>query len=207
MNEDALQAGHRRRGVDVGPWDVSETGWQALDLLDFGGLQIPRENARKVHLNRMRSSAEYAEVVLIRDTTAGLQLQAFRSAGEPGWEEARVQLEADVRARGGEAGSWSGRAGIELQAVIPVVGNAHGRDSATVRFIGCDGPGWLLRGVVTGDVALPGSRDDWAYSCFEKVVVDPSFGDASAVPGTHAPAVPPEQGPVIPLRMPGPGRQ
>ncbi|MFG2296295.1 hypothetical protein [Streptomyces sp. NPDC048603] len=36
INEEMLvQPPHR--GVDVGPWDVSETGWRDLDLLDSAG--------------------------------------------------------------------------------------------------------------------------------------------------------------------------
>nr|WSX54246.1 DUF3710 domain-containing protein [Streptomyces sp. NBC_00974] len=212
MNEEALQAGDLLRppyrGVDAGPWDVSETGWQALDLLDLGGLRIPRKAARKVELNPSRSGTEteYGEVVLFRDTTASLQLQAFRTSGEPEWAKVRARLAADVRARGGEAEQWSGPAGVELRAVTPVVGDARGRDSVTVRFIGCDGPGWLLRGVVSGDVALPGSRDDWAYSCFESVVVVPSFTACtpavSTSPAVYAPVAPSEPGRVIALRMP-----
>ncbi|MFK0258725.1 DUF3710 domain-containing protein [Streptomyces sp. NPDC090445] len=210
MNEEALQAGDLLRppyrGVDVGPWHVSETGWQALDLLDLGGLRIPRRAARKVELNPLRSGPEYGEVVLLRDTTASLQLQAFRTLGEPEWEKVRVRLEEDVRARGGEVEQWSGRAGVELRATIPVVNDVHGRDSMTVRFIGCDGPGWLLRGVINGEVALPESRDDWAYSCFESVVVVPSFAMRTAgiftSPTAYGPVTPPERIRAIPLRMP-----
>ncbi|MEV7511597.1 DUF3710 domain-containing protein [Streptomyces sp. NPDC091201] len=210
MNEEVLQAGDLLRppyrGVDVGPWDVSETGWQALDLLDLGGLRIPRRAARKVELNPLRSAPEYGEVVLLRDTTASLQLQAFRTLGEPEWERVRVRLEQDVRSRGGEVEQWSGRAGVELRATIPVVNDVRGRDSATVRFVGCDGPGWLLRGVINGEVALPESRDDWAYSCFERVVVDPSFAMRAAgaftSPTAYGPVTPPERTRAIALRIP-----
>ncbi|MEU8773495.1 DUF3710 domain-containing protein [Streptomyces sp. NPDC048606] len=212
MHEEALRSGDLLRppyrGVDVGPWDVSERGWQALDLLDLGGLRIPHEGVRKVELNACRSGTEteYAEAVLLRDTTAGLQLQAFRTSGEPEWERVCARLEADVRARGGEAERWSGRTGVELRAVIPVARNARGHDSRTVRFIGCDGPGWLLRGVVSGDVALPGSRDDWAYACFENVVVVPSFTArpraVSLSPTVYAPIAPSKPGRMITLRMP-----
>ncbi|MFJ7777978.1 DUF3710 domain-containing protein [Streptomyces yangpuensis] len=210
MTEEALQAEDLLRppyrGVDVGPWDVSETGWQALDLLDLGGLRIPRRAARKIELNPLRSGPEYGEVVLLRDTTASLQLQAFRTLGEPEWEKVCVRLEEDVRARGGEVERWSGRAGVELRVTIPGVNDVHGRELMTVRFIGCDGPGWLLRGVINGEVALPESRDDWAYSCFESVVVVPSFAMRTAgiftSITTYGPVAPPERIRAIPLRMP-----
>lgn len=150
MNEETLRTGDwlrpPYRGVDVGPWDVSEEGWQALDLLDLGGLRVPRRAVTRFELNALPSGAVYVEAVLVRDRTASVQLQAFRTSGEPEWEQVRTRLEADIRGRGGEVEQWSGRAGVELRAVVPVVSNAQGRDSMTIRFLGCDGPGWLLRG-------------------------------------------------------------
>ncbi|MFJ8011113.1 DUF3710 domain-containing protein [Streptomyces sp. NPDC096339] len=194
------------RGVDVGPWDVRETGWQGLNLTDLGGLRIPQESGLKIQLKQAVPGPSAEEVVLIRDTTAALQLQAFRSDESAWWDVVRAKLQSDIRARGGEAEPWAGRVGVELRAVVPVVSDVHGRDSMTVRFLGCDGPGWLLRGVVTGEVAQPESRDDWAYAYFERVVVVPSYiapaQSVSAAPGTYAPAAPPRPGRVISLRLP-----
>ncbi|MGE7390917.1 DUF3710 domain-containing protein [Streptomyces sp. NPDC004126] len=208
--EEALQAGEllrpSYRGIDVGPWDTGERGWRAADLIDLGGLKVPRMEVGRMELNRSRSGGEYVEAVLVRDRTASLQLQAFRTSGEPEWERTCDRLASDVRARGGDVERWSGRAGVELRAVVRVVGDARGRDRVTVRFIGCDGPGWLLRGVVGGEVARHGSRDDWAYRCFESVVVDASFtGDAAAVstsPTSYSPSMPHGTDRTIPVRFP-----
>ncbi|MFJ3883332.1 DUF3710 domain-containing protein [Streptomyces sp. NPDC090077] len=177
-----------------------------VDLLDLGGLKVPRAGVSRVELNRSWSGGELLEAVLFRDTTATLQLQAYRTFGGPEWESVCTRLEADVRARGGEAERRTGPAGVELRAVVPVVSDVRGRDRVTVRFIGRDGPGWLLRGVAGGTVAQHDSGDDWAYRCFEGVVVDPSFhGDAAAVstsPADWAPSVPRGAGRAIPLRFP-----
>ncbi|MER6252721.1 DUF3710 domain-containing protein [Streptomyces sp. NPDC001584] len=221
MNEEALQAGDLRplyRGTDVGPWDVSETEWEAMGLLDLGGLKVPRTEVSKVQLNAPLSDSEVlAEAVLFRGTTASLQLQAFPTSGEPEWGTICDRLEANLRARGAEVERWSERVGVELRAVVPVVSETRGRDRMTVRYIGCDGPGWLLRGVIGGAPALPDSRDDWAYGCFQGVVVDPAFVMPSVAPAWPAVVVPSmspawsavggpltsrEQGGVIPLRIP-----
>ncbi|MFD9723634.1 DUF3710 domain-containing protein [Streptomyces sp. NPDC059072] len=88
------------------------------------------------------------------------------------WREPPRSRRAGPR---GEAEQRSGRVGVEVRAEAPVVSDTRGRDSMTVRFLGCDGPGWLLRGVISGEATQSASRDDWAYAYFERVVVVPSF--------------------------------
>ncbi|MFE4752341.1 DUF3710 domain-containing protein [Streptomyces olivochromogenes] len=68
-------------------------------------------------------------------------------------------------------------------------GFAHAGSYLRVRFLGHDGPGWLLRGVVTGAGAAPESTDQWAYRLFASSVVVPSFS-------------PPENGSAIALNIP-----
>ncbi|MEV7773309.1 hypothetical protein [Kitasatospora sp. NPDC086791] len=60
------------RGVDTGPWDVSEQGWRGSDLIDLGGLRIPRELGLRVDLSGAASGVPL-EAVITRGRT-GLQL-------------------------------------------------------------------------------------------------------------------------------------
>ncbi|MFJ6391758.1 DUF3710 domain-containing protein [Streptomyces sp. NPDC091972] len=85
-------------------------------------------------------------VTLIRGRTA-IQLQAFRRGG--GSAEERV-----------------GPAGRELQAVVSIQG-PPGKDRQTARVLGHDGPGWSLRGIVTGAGAEPGSTEEWPHATFQ----------------------------------------
>ncbi|MEU4119826.1 DUF3710 domain-containing protein [Kitasatospora sp. NPDC028055] len=193
------------RGVEIGPWDASETGWQGIDLIDLGGLRIPREPGLKIQLNEGRGSSDLLEAVVLRGAT-GVQLQAFHASQDSGWARAREILAQRVRGLGGEVREWAGRAGIELRCDVPVQQDRGFRRLQTIRMLGCDGPGWLLRATVTGEAATSGSHDDWVYSYVERVVVVPLFQCAMSLPlsatdfGSGRPW---EDGQPIRLRMPG----
>lgn len=64
-----------------------------------------------------------------------------------------------------------------------------------VRFLGQDGPGWLLRGVVTGAGAAPESTDQWAYRLrmlswlLSPVAVRPPRAPRSWLDGPWSPAL------------------
>ncbi|MFE1903292.1 DUF3710 domain-containing protein [Streptomyces gardneri] len=194
-----------RRGRDTGPWDEAETGWNAADLIDLGGMRIPRETGLSLELNEGGSPPRPLAVTVRKGATA-LQLQAYHSPGVPQWEAARARIARDMQARGGEAEEWSGRIGPELRCVVPVEGDLMRTRNMPVLMLGCDGPTWLLRCMVTGADAESASQEKWAYSYVERIVVVPSYLPPSQAPlsPTDFGSVPirPVEGP-IPLRMPG----
>ncbi|MGW3046019.1 DUF3710 domain-containing protein [Kitasatospora sp. NPDC001159] len=120
------------------------------------------------------------------------------------------QVARDPRAAGsrpgGEVREWAGHAGVELKCDVPVQRETGLRGVQTIRMLGCDGPGWLLRATVTGNGAAPESQDDRVYSYVERVVVVPSFQPSSSLPlsatdfGSGRPRL---DGQPIRLRMPG----
>ncbi|MFJ6141436.1 DUF3710 domain-containing protein [Kitasatospora sp. NPDC092286] len=191
------------RGVEIGPWDASEAGWQGTDLVDLGGLRIPRDPGLKIQVNEGRGSSDLLEAVVLRGST-GVQLQAFHVTQEGAWARAREKFAQNVRGLGGEAREWAGRAGVELRCEIPVEQSPGVRGPQTVRVLGFEGPGWLLRGIVTGEGADPASQDEWAYSYVERVVVDPSFRkvpDPLLSPAGFGSLQPSSDSPIL-LRMP-----
>ncbi|MFJ2809004.1 DUF3710 domain-containing protein [Kitasatospora sp. NPDC087271] len=207
MADEFLQAENpfrpARRGVDVGPWDVNEDGWQEDDLIDLGGLRIPREPGCKIELKQDKSSPDLLEAGVRRKPTS-VQLQAYWSAQGDAWGRARETFAENVRGLGGEAREWAGRAGVELRCDVPVVLPSGDRGVQTVLVLGFEGPGWLLRAVVTGEGADPGGQDDWAYGYVERVVVDPSFRKVPnplLSPAGFGSLKPPSDSPIL-LRMP-----
>ncbi|MER8104557.1 DUF3710 domain-containing protein [Kitasatospora sp. NPDC094016] len=192
------------RGVEVGPWDVSERGWQGTDLIDLGGLRVPREPGVRIELNRA-PSGDLVEAVVVKGRQTGLQLQAYHATRPDAWERARERLAAGVLAAGGEIRAWAGRAGVELRCEVPVEKGPGVRGVSVNRVLGCDGPGWLLRGIVTGEGGAAETRDEWAYEFFERIVVVPSFQPTSAAflsPSGFVGLRPVSDNQPIPLRRP-----
>ncbi|MDQ0908230.1 hypothetical protein QFZ22_004215 [Streptomyces canus] len=165
----------------VGPWDVSDDRRpQSGELVDLGGLLVPTEPGLKIELMSSRRDGSLVGVTLIRGRTA-IQLQAFRALEDTSWASVREDLARTMRGRGGSAEERVGPAGTELQAVVRIQG-PPGKDRQTARVLGHDGPGWILRGFVTGVGAEPGSTEEWPYETFQGTVVRMSAEDHGTDP-------------------------
>ncbi|MFF7134818.1 DUF3710 domain-containing protein [Streptomyces sp. NPDC008196] len=175
----------------VGPWDESDDRRPlGGELVDLGGLLVPTEPGLKIELMSSREDGSIVGVTVIRGRTA-IQLQAFRALGDTSWATVREDLARTIRGRGGSAEERFGPAGTELQAVVRVQG-PPGKDRQTARVLGHDGPGWILRGFVSGVGAEPDSTEEWPYVTFQGTVVRP-------------PSAPSADDPLIRLRWPESG--
>ncbi|MEV6419158.1 DUF3710 domain-containing protein [Streptomyces sp. NPDC051662] len=158
-----------RRGIHVGPWDSGENvpGGERIDL---GGMRIPSEPGLRIE--PMRDGDEILAVTVIKGPTA-IQLQAYRATQGRSWDVIRGNMMKKMKAQGTAVVEWAGMAGVELRVSVPVIEPDGNRSVQGVRVLGADGPGWILRGFVTGDGAEPDSRDHWAYEMFMETVVSP----------------------------------
>ncbi|MFB8124389.1 DUF3710 domain-containing protein [Streptomyces bacillaris] len=174
-----------RRGVEVGPWDISEIGMTGLDLVDMGGVMVP--SAPGMSCLPIEVDGEMLAATLVQGDTA-LQIQAFNADAETVWDAIRADMLSKLRAQGNSAETWVDRAGIEIRATISVVTEPGVIGTREIRVLGSDGPGWMLRAVVSGAGAKSGGDDEWAYRTFLGAVV---------VPGELS-----RRGDVIPLHSP-----
>ncbi|MFC8433886.1 DUF3710 domain-containing protein [Streptomyces sp. NPDC057253] len=175
---DAVLEAAEESCLAVGPWDEGDDRRPRFgELVDLGGLLVPTEPGVKIQ--PMTWDGSVVGVTLIRGRTA-IQLQAFRALGDTSWATVREDLARTLRGRGGSAEERVGPAGAELRAVVRIQG-PPGKDRQTTRALGHDGPGWILRGFVTGVGAEPDSTEEWPYTTFQGTVVrmspDPSGND------------------------------
>ena len=79
-----------------------------------------------------------------------VQIQPFAAPRTTGiWDDVRAEILSSVTAAGGHAEEVDGPFGVEVKAdVLATVDGKQSRQRA--RFVGIDGPRWLLRGVFTG---------------------------------------------------------
>ncbi|MFC3997768.1 DUF3710 domain-containing protein [Nocardiopsis sediminis] len=211
----------------AGPWDVSE---DAPDVrrMDLGAIRVPVQPGTEIQVNVAnqrgqggnRRGQQIIGVTLIQGNSA-LQIQPFAAPKSSGlWDDLRGELREQVTGQGGKVEDFDGAFGAELRAVVPVEGrkNEQGHQlGQRVRFIGVDGPRWVLRGVVRGDAAVKPEAMAALDALFQNVIVvrgdspvpprdlleitvPPEVQKSMAAAGRTAP---PQGGPAV--RPPGPG--
>ena len=152
------------RGGGTGPYDVSDA--PEGNRLDLGSLQIPVIDGVDI---RVQANAEgvVQQVVLVhRDSLLQLSvLAAPRSASI--WDEVREEIQSSMRSDGARVEEASGDFGTELRARVRIP-NGH----ADLRFIGVDGPRWMVQAMYQGRAAVDPSAAGPLEECLLGLVVD-----------------------------------
>ena len=153
-----------------GPFDASEAN-PARPYVDLGGIKVlPRDG---LHL-RLEVEEGTNRVVAIGLDYAGstLQVQAFAAPRTTGlWHEIREQIEDQILKQGGTSTLEKGPFGPELVATVPAVAPDGSAATRQARFIGVDGPRWLLRGVIAGKALEDAASKAAVEDLFRSVVV------------------------------------
>ncbi|MCI1675231.1 MAG: DUF3710 domain-containing protein [Ancrocorticia sp.] len=135
----------------IGPWD-EESHPERSGLIDAGALLLVPVKGASIQFTVDRNRKVVLGVVYLKDNSA-IQLQVFAAPKSRGlWDDVRADLVSSIASQGGKFEETTGEYGKEVDARMPVPGNAKG--VAPVRYIGIDGPRWLLRVTVSGKAAL-----------------------------------------------------
>jgi hypothetical protein len=147
-----------------GPYDVTEA--PAGPRLDLGSLQIPAVEDVDI---RVQASAEgvIQQVILVHRDSA-LQLGVFAAPRSEGiWDEVREEIRRSFYAEGVATEETGGEYGVELRARVPAEGGL-----TDLRFVGIDGPRWMVRGVYQGRAATDPAAAGPLAECLSGLVVD-----------------------------------
>jgi Protein of unknown function (DUF3710) len=166
---DATPPWERRKptptAVTTGPFDITDAPDDEIGRVDLGALQVPVSE-----LEMRLDVAETQEVVSVTlvSEQGQMQLGAFAAPRTEGiWDDVRAEIKAGLTEQGGRAADEDGEFGTEL---VGQLGPDAGR--APVRFIGVNGPRWLLRAMLVGPVAQSkATRADFLETLRHTVVV------------------------------------
>ncbi|GAA0481332.1 DUF3710 domain-containing protein [Streptomyces sp. NPDC046215] len=152
-----------------GPWDISEVREPGEGRVDLGGLFVPGVEGMELRVE-VAGDAIVAATIVLRDSA--VQLQAFAAPKREGiWGEVRDEIASGITQQGGVVDEVEGPLGWELRAQVPVALPDGAQGVQLVRFIGCDGPRWFLRGVISGQGAVQPQTAGLLEQIFQDTVV------------------------------------
>jgi hypothetical protein len=124
----------------AGPHDEEEAPDDGLNRLDLGSVRLPVPEGAQLQVEVDQNKAVRAVHVV---TPVGqLTVNAYAAPKSGGlWREVSTELAEQLRGDGATVRTMKGEWGLELLAAVGEV---------SLRFVGVDGPRWMLRGVVAG---------------------------------------------------------
>jgi hypothetical protein len=143
----------RTEPVTSGPWDEADVPDDGVERLDLGGLRVPTLPGVEVRMEADQSGG-VSSVLLVAGQSA-VQLGAFAAPRSGGiWDDVRAEMLEGIVGAGGTGVEVPGDLGVELQANVRTE-----EGEQPMRFVGVDGPRWLLRAVYSGNAAADPSAD------------------------------------------------
>ncbi|HEX5742036.1 MAG TPA: DUF3710 domain-containing protein [Pilimelia sp.] len=148
-----------------GPYDVGAAP-RDVERLDLGAMKLPAIEGVEVRV-QADADGSIQQVLLVHEHSA-LQLGVFAAPRSEGiWDEVRDEILESLKADGLSGEEAEGEFGTELRATVP------GPEGPTaIRFVGVDGPRWMVRGVFQGLAATEPAAAGPLDVCLRELVVD-----------------------------------
>lgn len=172
-----------------GPYDAENIPDDDVVRIDFGSLAVPGVEGMNINLEVDEQSQQVIAITVIIGE-GGLQLQPFAAPRSGGfWEEVRGELLKGITESGGAVEEVPGPLGPEIRGQVPAYDEAGNQVSQPIRFVGAEGPRWLLRGVLLGAAAVDPRAAEVLEDVFTGCIV--ARGQQPMAPGD-----------MLPLRLP-----
>jgi hypothetical protein len=139
--DDEDEGGQEALAATEGPFDVADAVDDGLPRIDLGSVKVPVPDGAQVQveMDQEGGGVRAVHVLTERGQVTVSAYAAPRSGGL--WREVAKELTEQLRADGARVTTGNGEWGAELSAIVGEV---------ALRFVGVDGPRWMLRGVIAG---------------------------------------------------------
>nr|WP_141918700.1 DUF3710 domain-containing protein [Klugiella xanthotipulae] len=153
--------------AERGPLDVAEAS-AVRPYVDLGSIKVLPREGLQLRLD-VEDGTQRIVAVSLDYADSTLQVQAFSAPRSTGlWHEVRGQIFTQLSGQGLSIVEQENEFGPELQ--VDLVNQATAAVNR-VRFVGVDGPRWLLRGVVSGAAVNDLDAADKIHELFRSIVV------------------------------------
>lgn len=134
-----------------GPYDLEHAPEDEIPRIDLGSVRVPVPDGSQVQVEMDPSSGGVRAVHVVTEQ-GQVTVSAYAAPKSGGlWNEVANELADQLANDGAKVTSGRGEWGTELSAIVGEV---------ALRFVGVDGPRWMLRGVIAGpqsqSAAAPG---------------------------------------------------
>lgn len=151
----------------AGPYDASEVP-AMRPYVDLGGIKVAPREGLQLRLE-VDERAQRVVAVSLEYAESLLQVQAFSAPKTTGlWNEVRTEIAQQLGSQGAEVSHEDGELGPEL--LVRSAGTNE-QEVRLARFVGVDGPRWLLRGVIMGRAAAEADAKARVIELFRELVV------------------------------------
>ncbi len=159
----------------TGPFDISEVEIQDFSrvYMDLGAIKVPMRKKVSYRLEQEQAKEKVFAVSAVHDKST-LQVQAFAAPHSGGqWDEIRQEMyDQNKSAQGAKVTTEQGEFGNELLIRIPAELPDGRKGERIARFMGIDGPRWMIRAMIMGKAALNHDHAAILYEILKDTVID-----------------------------------
>ena len=160
--------GRKRRSSDDETGGVaSQRGENAeadgIPRIDLGSVRVPVPDGSQVQVEMDPEEGGVRAVHVVTEV-GQITVSAYAAPKSGGlWREVSNELADQLRADGAKVNVGRGEWGMELSAIVGDV---------ALRFVGVDGPRWMLRGVIAGPQSTASQAPEVLRAIVRRTVVD-----------------------------------
>ena len=158
-----------------GPFDITEVETRDFSkgYMDLGAIKVPMRKNVSYRLEQEQANQKVFAVSAVHENST-LQIQAFaapRSGGQ--WDEIRQEMfDQNKNAKGAKVTLEDGEFGRELLIRVPAKLPDGRQGERVARFLGIDGPRWMVRAMIMGKAAIDKAQAGILYDILKDTVID-----------------------------------
>ena len=158
-----------------GPFDITEVETRDFSkgYMDLGAIKVPMRKNVSYRLEQEQANQKVFAVSAVHENST-LQIQAFaapRSGGQ--WDEIRQEMfDQNKNAKGAKVTLEDGEFGRELLIRVPAKLPDGRQGERVARFLGIDGPRWMIRAMIMGKAAIDKAQAGILYDILKDTVID-----------------------------------
>ncbi|GAB3375249.1 DUF3710 domain-containing protein [Amycolatopsis echigonensis] len=161
--DDALEPEDQLSETTDGPFDVAEAEEDGIPRIDLGSVRVPVPDGSQVQVEMDPEEGGVRAVHVVTEV-GQITVSAYAAPKSGGlWREVSNELADQLRADGAKVNIGRGEWGMELSAIVGDV---------ALRFVGVDGPRWMLRGVIAGPQSTASQAPEVLRAIVRRTVVD-----------------------------------